>query len=106
MEKRFSEQQLEQIIEEAMVYMCACPAQVAVQLRKLRELYSYQQNCETDPGDDPAPHREIARAAVEAHALMENCLSRVLEIEGWDMATLRMPEGLRRKRAEALGLDD
>jgi len=106
MEQRFSEQQLEQIIEEAMVYMCACPAQMAVQLRKLRELYSYQQNCETDPGNDPEPHLEIARAASAAHALMEDCLSRVLAIEGWDMATLRMPEGLRRKRAEALGLDD
>ncbi len=106
MEKRFSEQQLEQIIEEAMVYMCACPAQVAVQLRKLRELYSYQQSCETDPGNDPAPHLEIARAAIAAHALMEDCLLRVLEIEGWDMETLCMPEGLRRKRVEALGLDE
>lgn len=105
LDMRLSEKQLEQIIEEAMIYMCACPAQVAVQLRHLRELYRYQQNCETEPGNDPAPHREIARAAIEAHALMEDCLLRVLAIEGWDMENLRMPDGLRRKRAEMLGLD-
>lgn len=106
LEPRLSDKQLEQIVDEAMIYMCACPAQVAVQLRNLRELHRYQQNCENDPGNDPRPHREIASAAVEAHALLEECLLRVMAIEGWDMETLRMPEGLRRKREQMLGLDE
>lgn len=47
--QRFSDLQLEQIIEEAAIYMCACPAQVAVQLRNLRSPYRYQTACEQDP---------------------------------------------------------
>jgi hypothetical protein len=31
---------------------------------------------------------------------MEQCLTRVLEIEGWDPVTLRLPEALRKKTAK------
>lgn len=103
--KRFSDQELEQIVEEATIYMCACPGQVAVQLRALRELHRYQGNCEIEPGNDVAVHRAIAEATMRAHALMEDCMERVLAIEGWDRATLKMPEGLRRKRNEMIERD-
>jgi len=106
LQRRFSDQQLEQIIEEATIYMCACPGQVAVQLRSLRELFRYQGNCEIEPGNVPAVHQAIAAATAEAYALMEDCLDQVLELEGWDRMTLQMPEGLRRKRAEMLDRDD
>lgn len=33
---------------------------------------------------------------------MEDCLDQVLEIEGWDRATLKMPEGLRKIRDELI----
>lgn len=105
LQKRFSDLELEQIVEEATIYMCACPGQVAVQLRSLRELYRYQDRCQVDPGNDPAVHREIAEASLRAHALMEDCMERVLAIEGWDRTTLKMPEGLRRKRTEMLERD-
>jgi hypothetical protein len=36
---------------------------------------------------------------------MEACLEQVLALEGWDRQTLKMPEGLRRKRAELLERD-
>jgi len=104
--KRFSDQELEQIVEEATIYMCACPGQVAVQLRALRELHRYQGNCEIEPSNDIEVHRTIAEAAVRAHALMEDCMERVLAIEGWDRSTLKMPEGLRRKRNEMIERDD
>ncbi len=104
--QRFSDLQLEQIIEEAAIYMCACPGQVAVQLRSLRSLYRYQSTCEQDPGNDHVVHQAIAEAALQAHALLEDCMDRVLEIEGWDRMTLKMPEGMRRKRAELLAGDD
>lgn len=106
LEKRFSDEQLQQIIEEATIYMCACPAQVVVQIRGLRELFRYQGSCEIDPGNDPAVHRVIAQTSIASHVLMEDCLATVLALEGWDMATLQMPEGLRRKRAELLDRDD
>lgn len=105
MEKRFSDLELQQIIEEATIYMCACPAQVVVQIRGLRELYRYQNSCEIDPGNDPAVHQAIADATVRAHAMMEACLEQILTMEAWDRTTLTMPEGLRRKRAEALERD-
>lgn len=103
--KRFSDQELEQIVEEATIYMCACPGQVAVQLRALRELHRYQGSCEIEPGNDQDVHRTIAEATMRAHALMEDCMERVLAIEGWDRTTLKMPEGLRRKRNEMIERD-
>ena len=105
LQRRFSDPELEQIIEEATIYMCACPGQVAVQLRSLRELFRYQGNCTLEPGNVPAVHQTIAAATAAAYALMEDCLDQVLALEGWDRATLKMPEGLRRKRAEMLDLD-
>ncbi|MCK7490431.1 MAG: hypothetical protein MZW92_00430 [Comamonadaceae bacterium] len=47
----------------------------------------------------------IAESTQQAHALLEDCMEKVLEIEGWDRETLRMPEGMRRKRADLLAGD-
>lgn len=105
MQQRFSDGELEQIIEEATIYMCACPGQVAVQLRTLRELYRYQNRCESSPENDPEVHRVIAAATLQAHGVMEECMARVLAIEGWDRQTLKMPEGLRRRRDQLLSED-
>lgn len=106
LQNRFTDLELENLIEEAAIYMCACPGQVAVQLRSLRELYRYQSRCEVSPDNDPQVHRTIAESTLEAHRIMEDCLERVLAIEGWDRATLKMPEGLRRKRDEIIARDD
>jgi len=106
LQKRFSDLELEQIIEEATIYMCACPAQVAAQLRSLRELYRYQLACESEADNDSAVHRLIASATFKAHGLMEDCMDDILRIEGWDRATLKMPPGLRRKQFDSLERDD
>ncbi|MGE4448995.1 hypothetical protein [Azospira oryzae] len=102
MEQRFSDQQLERIIDEATIYMCACPAQVAAAIRDLRGLYRYQQDCLEAPSSERPVHQLIAASTNTAHAELEECLDRVLDLEGWDRQTLRMPEGLRRKREESL----
>ncbi len=102
LQMQFSDSELERIVDEATIYMCACPGQVAVQLRSLRELYSYQVSCEQEPESDKKVHQTIAAATALAHELMEQCMNRVLEIEGWDRSTLKMPEGLRRKRDDFL----
>lgn len=102
-QSRFTNEQLEKVIDEGMIYMCACPAQVAQNIRNLRELFDYQQNCLTDPQkNDTTVHQEIAKAAQVAHAIMEDCMDNILDIEKWDRATLTMPEGLRQRQADAI----
>lgn len=105
-EERFTDAQLGKIIEEGMIYMCACPAQVAEALRKLRELHRYQQQCLTQPTNDATVHNAIATSAVQAHALLQDCLDQVLTLEKWDRLTLQMPDNLRvRQMTEMLAED-
>lgn len=99
---RFTNEQLEKVIDEGMVYMCACPAQVAQSIRSLRELYDYQLSCLTDSKNDSVVHQEIAKAAQIAQSIVEDCMDKILEIEKWDRATLTMPEGLRKRQAEEI----
>lgn len=96
---RFTNDQLEKVIDEGMIYMCACPAQVAQSIRSLRDLQSYQLNCLTDPGNDATVHQEIAKAAQAAQVIMEDCMDKILEIEQWDRTTLTMPAHLRQRQA-------
>lgn len=98
--QRFSNTVLKTIIEEAAIYMCACPAQVAVQISHLRELIRYQTNCSQSEHVDKEVHQRIALAGIEAHATMETCLDDVLTLEGWDRNTFKMPPGLRQRRDE------
>ena len=102
LQKRFTEQQLERIIDEATIYMCACPAQVVSQMLELRKLQQYQLDCISASSVPPDTHRCIAQAAQGAHALLEDALDEVLQIEGWDRDTLTMPAGLRALRDSLL----
>jgi hypothetical protein len=97
-EERFSDAELSKIIEEGMIYMCACPAQVAEAMRKLRTLHRYQLNCLTQPQNDSTVHTTIAESTIAAHATLQDCLDRVLLLEKWDRATLQMPEHLRSRQ--------
>ena len=105
LQQRFSDEQLHQIVEEASIYMCACPGQVANELRQLRYLIRYQRDCITEGKSPSLVHQTIAAASQEAHAVMEGCLDRVLDIEDWDRTTLKMPAGLRKLRDEILASD-
>lgn len=95
---QFTNEQLANIIDEATIYMCACPAQVAEQILKLRELVRYQEECETRQGTDSVVHNKIAGSGLQAIEILQKCLDEVLEHEGWDRTTLKMPEGLRQRR--------
>lgn len=100
--KTFTDDELLKIVEEAMLYSCSCPGQVAAEIRRLRELYRYQRDCQSAPGSHAGTHEAIATAAVQAHAALETCLAQVLTIEGWDRQTLKMPAGLRQRQADLL----
>jgi hypothetical protein len=105
-EERFTEAELGKVIEQSMIYMCACPAQVADAVRKLRQLHQYQMRCVQDPQNDLAVHTAIARSTALSHSILQDCLEEVIVLEGWDRATLEMPEGLRRRQLQEMLSDE
>lgn len=100
MHETFDSAQISKVIDQALMYQCACPAQVCRAIFELRELHQFQMNCADDTANDRLVHETIAEAAELSHQLMERCLERILEIEGWDRATLTMPASLRKKTAK------
>ena len=98
----YNNAQLAHIIEEGLIYQCACPAQVAQHILALRELFQYQYTCSIKRSEDFGVHARIMESVQRTHSDMEECLHDVLVAEGWDLATLAMPEGLRRLRDELL----
>lgn len=101
-EERFSDRELEQIISEGFIYMCACPAKVAEAVRSVRGLYRYQLACLENPENDGRVHKAIVKSAITTHAQLQDCMDEVLLIEKWDRATLQMPEDLRVKQLKAI----
>lgn len=102
MNERFAENELARIIDQSLLYQCACPAQVSTTILELRDLHRYQTRCAEESENDRRVHEAIAAAALEAHARMEACLRQVLEIEGWDLASMAMPDALRKRPAKPL----
>ena len=97
MKTQFSAVQISKIIDQALVYQCACPAQVATTILELRDLYDYQVKCRESTETDRRVHEAIARATLETHAIMERCLDHVLALEGWDRESLVMPAALQKR---------
>ena len=105
-EERFTDAELDTVIEQGMIYMCACPAQVADGLRKLRELLRYQNRCLKNPSNDSRVHTTIASSVIEAHEVLQRCLDDVIVLEKWDRATLEMPADLRKRQMREILSDD
>jgi len=102
MKEQFTAAQISRIIDQALIYQCACPAQVGRAIFELRELHEYQVNCGNDTQNDARVHTAIAGATEKSHEAMEACLGEILAIEGWDMGTLSLPESLRKKPAKSI----
>ena len=102
MKELFNAAQISKVIDQALVYQCACPAQVCRAIFELRDLYEYQMNCVSDSVNDALVHQTIAAATEKSHEAMEECLRKVLEIEGWDQTTFTMPQALKKKPARAI----
>jgi hypothetical protein len=103
--ERFTDTEIEKIVDEGLIYMCACPAQVADSLRKVRNMYRYQLRCLRDPQNDHRVHDIIVIASVQVHAQLEDCLEAVLVAEQWDRKTLSMPPELRERQAKEISGD-
>ena len=102
MREQFSASQVSRVIDQALIFQCACPAQVCRAIFELRELYEYQVNCGNNTSNDQRVHTTIAKATEKSHEAMENCLREILAIEGWDMTTLTLPESLKKKPAKSI----
>lgn len=102
MHKQYDTLQISKIIDQALVYQCACPAQVCRTIFELRDLHEYQMSCMIDAKSDDRVHTIIAAVTEKTHAMMEECLTEILQIEGWDLSTLSMPVSLRKKPVKSL----
>ena len=102
MKEQFNPLQISKVIDQALIYQCACPAQVCSTIFELRELYEYQMNCANDSENDQLVHATIAEATEKAHQLMEDCLRKILEIEGWDTDAMIMPSALKKKITKSI----
>lgn len=100
MNKKYSDDQLYRIIDQAIIYQCACPAQVATLMRELRQVAAYQENCLELTDTDKQVHQRISDDVRQAHATLEACLGAVLHIEGWDLDTMTMPSDLHKLMVE------
>ena len=105
-DERFTDAELDSIVTQGLIYMCACPAQVADGVRKLREMLKYQMRCLENPNNDSGVHTNIARRVVEAHETMQRCLDEVIVLGKWDRATLEMPAELRTRQMREILSDD
>ncbi len=101
LDNKFTALQLAVINDQAALYSCACPLHVSMQITNLRKLFDYQNQCMAM--DELAEnnvltqvHRRIAEATKQAHAIMEQCLDEILDLEGWDRTKMEMPAGLRK----------
>ena len=102
MKERYNAEQISKVIDQALIYQCACPAQVCKAIFELRELFDYQLNCASDSENNALVHKTIAAAAESSHVIMEECLKQILEIEGWNQADFVMPESLKNHKFKLL----
>lgn len=102
MNRKYSQDQLLQIMEQAMIYQCACPSQVTRMASDLQHLYDYQLACVDNSDTDVRVHATIAKATTEAYGIIEECLTRILELEGWSLETLQMPDYLVKRQFDEL----
>ncbi len=102
MEKKFDDETLVRIIDASVIYICACPAQVARAILDMRKLYLYQQDCLSNNPVNDEVHKLIAETLRKNHAAMEETLDQILTIENWDRETMAMPEGLREYRDKTI----
>jgi hypothetical protein len=102
MKMQFSPEIIASILEQSMIYQCACPAQICKNINAQRALYAYQYNCINRSDTDHAVHKRIADAVTQSHAVMEACLDAVLQLEGWNTSTYEMPEVVKLKMLKQL----
>jgi len=102
MQPKFPKEQLMRVRDQALMYQCACPAQVSILLAEVMSLFEYQEACLNQTDTDVRVHTAIAHATELAYPIFEQCLTDVLLLEGWNMETLEMPELLKKRMVDSV----
>lgn len=97
MNKTYTDEQISYIRDQALIYQCACPAQVCEAIDAIRQLYKHQDKCLDTTQTDTAVHLRIKESAEINHEELERCLTDILKLEDWDMQTLKMPDTLKKR---------
>jgi DNA-binding transcriptional MerR regulator len=80
--RRFDAQQLAQIASLAGSIACECPNHLAELVASLNAFEQYSSECANRNAIDSALHAHLNQSAGFARAILEDCLVRVMEIEG------------------------
>ena len=102
MSMQFDDEKISRILDQSLVYQCACPAQVCKTIIGLRELYEFQEHCLDQSDTDKQVHQSIANSVAVGHEEMEACLEKILELEGWDRESLTMPDNIKKTQRDLL----
>lgn len=105
MTNKFTQEQLNDIMEQSLVRQCACPSLLTRLLSDARYLQQFQENCLNESETDQRIHAAIAHTTEVVSAQLEECLIEVLAIEGWQAdakGALKIPALLLRLQMEAL----
>lgn len=97
MNKIYTDEQISYIRDQALIYQCACPAQVCEAIDSIRQLYTHQNKCLDTTETDTAVHLRIKETTKINHEELERCLTDILRLEDWDMQTLKMPDTLMKR---------
>lgn len=97
MSRKFSQDQLNKIMEQGLVRQCACPTLLTRLLSDTRYLHEYQKSCLEGSTTDERVHEEIARVTEIVSRILEDALINVLVLEEWEpdaRGEYKMPENL------------
>jgi len=99
LDMRFTDEQIDSICLQGVDYSCACPSQLSNEIKNIRSLFQYQNECLLDDNAilKAKSHQMLKEATRIAHSVLEICLKDILINEEWDMDTLTKPTHLRKK---------
>lgn len=105
MARKFTQDELNNIMEQSLIRQCACPSLLTRLLSDTRYLHAFQETCLNESPADQRIHAAIAETTALVAAKLEECLGEVLLLEGWQTdarGELNIPELLLRLQMETL----
>ncbi|WP_374324142.1 hypothetical protein [Azonexus sp.] len=85
MAQKFSQDQLNRIMDQGVVRLCQCPSLLTRLLSDTRFLHEYQSSCLEESQTEQLVHAAIARATERVSAILEQSLIEVMLLEGWEV---------------------
>lgn len=105
MGRKFTQEQLNEIMEQGLVRQCACPPLLTRLLSDTRYLNEYQKSCLASSPADYRVHAAIAKVTELVSGILEDYLLEVLALEGWEAGAngeVKMPRHLLELQMDAV----